>query len=135
MPTSIINLQLTPLEQRALDAARRGKATRHEYIGIAGTPAVCDIVVIHENGAAAVLISERPDNLGTSVTNAIEHLATQIRKRHLQSVASDSIRWLERYPGNTNAMRTESLDRVMLQWDISADRYRSPTWHPVALDP
>ncbi|WP_017161581.1 hypothetical protein [Xanthomonas phaseoli] len=121
--------ELTTLEQLAVVALRNGVATPYHYTSSTGFGSICNLVVTQNDGAAIVLLSERSDNAGISVTNFYEQLATLIREQHLPHVAPEAIAWLEHYPAD--AAFGETLDRVAVRWNSELGRYEEPRWQRV----
>ena len=95
------------------------------YDGYAG-PAKCDLLL--ESGTDRVLatISERDDNLGTSITNAIETIATQVMTA-MPGGDPDKVVWVERYP-----QTIESFTLVRLKWDDR--KARLPRWQHLGVE-
>jgi hypothetical protein len=95
-----------------------------------------------KDGSLTVVLSEIPENhAGTSITNAIEHVATDVLRGLLEhNVIADpnAIVWIEHYPdrqtlgyASADANDKENAptwDRVHLHWN--GERYCSPRWYP-----
>lgn len=72
---------------------------------------ICDIVIHRDkDGGATVLVCERPDNPGASVTNAAETIATRVATVYLADVRPELIRFVEHYPREGRI--PETFDRV-----------------------
>ncbi len=76
-----------------------------------------------ENKTAIVMLTELPDNPGTSVTNAYERVATIIRQTWLPDIAPEDIVWVEHYPAQGE--HAESFDLVVMEW---SGGYKTPNW-------
>jgi hypothetical protein len=81
----------------------------------------------------AVVLTELPDNPGTSVTNCVQQLATQLLPQVAQFSRPDpidprAILWLEHYDRSPQNSFPETWDLVHLDWDGA--RYHSPRWQP-----
>lgn len=124
--------ELDLLEQSALEKARSGAALVCRFVGLGGCEGICDFVVAVDGGRAVVLLSERADNRGTSITNWFENLATGIYRQHLSWLPPDSVKWLERYPAEARIGAKETLDRVHLEWD--GEVFKRPRWLHVDFD-
>jgi hypothetical protein len=61
------------------------------------------------DGRTVVIATERPDNPGTSVTNAAEELASQVCQRF--DIDPDKLVWIESYPADP-CPRCASLGKV-----------------------
>lgn len=122
--------ELDAFELEAIEAARQDCATVCNYTGVGGCACVCDLVIVQSTIGAVVLLSERPDNQGTSITKWYENLATEIYRARLGNLGAESIRWLERYPADHRIGVHETIDRVMLQWDGQV--FRSLQWQYIA---
>lgn len=82
---------------------------------------------------AVVVLSEYDENPGVSVTNAVEVIATKVKRAFLASVPHDQIIWVERYDkGGTRLVDDgttasgETFDLVRMDW--SDGTYRTPQW-------
>ena len=75
-----------------------------------------------------VIVTERDDNAGASVTNAWPELAAEIC-RQFRLAPSSRIQWIEHYPANQ--YRGETYDQVTMPWD--GQRFGGPGWK--SLDP
>jgi hypothetical protein len=103
----------------------------HTFTGLWNRPAKCRIRVYRlESGMTVVIATELPDNPGTTITNAAELLATEIRQRLV--TAGEAMVWIEHYQerGVVNGAPTiqETFDRVLFRWD--GNRYDDPQWLP-----
>jgi hypothetical protein len=93
-------------------------------------------VRIFDRGAQppVVVLTEIADNPGASVTNASEHIATELRSRH-SLLRSTSPIWIEHYNGESYTPGLFAPDRfgtISFAWDSNRDAYRSPDWRPLA---
>ena len=74
--------------------------TRFDFIGLWGCASHCRARLYSDASGVLVLLTERDDNDGTSVTNAIEELAMQLCDfYHLDGSATV---WVEHYPDGRN---------------------------------
>jgi hypothetical protein len=79
------------------DAMRRRAIRRFVFEGLHGCRSVSDLEVVPlPNDRTLLIASERPDNPGTSVTNAAEELASQACEK--LGIDPDKLVWIERYP-------------------------------------
>jgi hypothetical protein len=79
------------------------------------------------------MLTELPDNPGTSVTNYYEHIATELLPFVAmftlgEACSPDSIIWIEHYERPKGTPLPETWDRVWLKWN--GERYHSPVWEP-----
>jgi hypothetical protein len=74
-------------------------------------------IVEYDNGVCCVMMSERKDNKGASLTNACDRIAAEVYRTLLPGFPPDRIVWLEHYP----ARKTERahIDLVQFQSRIS----------------
>lgn len=129
--------ELTALEMTTLARVNAGFASRRiTYRGsMDGSEAVCDLHVfvnMPERSAAAVL-TEREDNPGRSVANAIELLAEQVYRDHLaELVPPERVAWIQR--DRALVSRRYGYERVRLSWQPHgrAVRFHTPTWQPLS---
>ncbi len=77
--------------------------TKFQYAGIGSCPSHCRLRVFKHDGGVVVIMTETSDNTGTSVTNAIEDVATLVCERFslnpLQTV------FIEHYPDSRTPTR------------------------------
>jgi len=112
------------------------------YRGLGGCAAACYVHIIKTGRLSpshCVVVSEIPQNHGTSVTNAADSLATQLlaskmARRHLLGVSPHDICWVEHYPPQPGNGRT--LDLVGLEWmerlpGTVRPGYRALQWRPI----
>lgn len=89
---------------------------------------VCDVFIMVEPGKTpVVIVTELEENTGTSVTNAIERIATGI---YLQFFARQfrwgDIRWIEHYKGRGG--ESESYTAVTFEGYWGNSGYHDPRW-------
>ena len=74
---------------------------RLHYLGYGRNPSHCGIRVYVVGDGMVVVISELPDNPGTSVTNAIEQIASELLPNLVGDPNRlDTITWIEHYPAS-----------------------------------
>jgi hypothetical protein len=97
----------------------------YEFKGIAGAESVCDYLVYTFNDLTYVVFTELNENKGTSITNVIEQLATEVYTEQLQLTAVEDVTFVEHYewPGD------EHYDIVALDWD--GEKFVHPKWRRV----
>jgi len=71
-----------------------------------------------------VVLTELPDNTGTSVTNCVEEIATQVYHTFLKGTPIEHIRWIEHYP--PRGKWEETFDEVTFDWD--GETFSHPRW-------
>lgn len=98
---------------------------KHQYKGYGGCDSVCGVDVIHtDTGETLVVLTELPENPGTSVTNMVEEIANQLVADQLASLRTRGLRWVERYPAQRG--RAETLDEVT--FTLREGRFTEPRW-------
>lgn len=103
------------------------------FTGDGGVASYCGIEIArHDVGGATVVLTERPDPPGTSVTNAIAALATRVRHDRLADLAPENVRWIEHDPARGS--RASTFDEVTLDWDPRARRYHLVRWRRLTPD-
>jgi hypothetical protein len=76
------------------------KIERFRFPGLYGCVAWCDLERVElTDGRVVVIVSEREDNPGVSVTNFAEELATILCHRY--SIEPKRLVWIEHYPAGT----------------------------------
>lgn len=73
----------------------RDRTIRLDYNGNFAAPSWCDVRIGKHMGPVVIVCAERDDNPGTSVTNAIEAIATKIAEDLLPSWPVDSLLFVE----------------------------------------
>ena len=116
----------------------------HAFRGPSGVRSACRVRLYlpDQEGEAlgdapVVIVSELPDNPGTSVTNAIEQLAAEVMDAHdLESVPV----FVEHYPPAATGGREETFDlvaedhhevREVVRGGVWRKELGSPTWKPL----
>lgn len=99
----------------------------YHYQGYGTHPSKCGLKILEKEGNIYVLFTELDDNPGTSVTNSIEMLATQIYNELFKDNNPKDITWMEHYPAY--GTYPASLDVVKMDWD--GERYISPSWRRI----
>lgn len=87
------------------------------FDGIGNCQSICDLeIVFADNDDVILIATEKTDNPGTSVTNALEDLIYQVVERY--NFDMEKIIWIEHYPPNyTSAGDNESFDLVQFVVD------------------
>lgn len=78
--------------------------------------------------APVVIVSELPNNPGTSVTNAIEKIAAEVMDAHRSSVGRAPV-FVEHYPPIVTGGRDETFDLVVFATYEVKDVMRGGIWH------
>jgi len=94
----------------------------YHYKGYHGCPSKCGLDIYVRGDRAIVVFTELPDNPGTSITNMIEVLATQIYHERLRKLSPENIKFIEHY-----LVPDEHYDRVELKW--TGLEYKNPAWN------
>ncbi len=111
---------------------------RHHYRGLHGCPSVCRIRVYRGSAGATIIIATElaGENRGTSITNAVEVLATEMERRHCPDPGERMI-WVEHYPAREPAGRRPACrEHFALVTFVRGDdgRLHSPHWRHVAAE-
>ena len=100
------------------------------YEGHDGVESVCDVLIEHGTSAILVTVTERVDNLGSSVTDYAEVIATQIAKT-MPSASMPAVRFVE-YHRCEGGTLTEAFDEVTFTW--GGREASSPLWRHLGVD-
>lgn len=101
---------------------------------------LCGVSIFQEGSPdmAVVVLTEFERNPGMSVTNAVDIIATKVKRAFLSGVPHENIIWVERYEakgskivGSTLTIG-ETFDLVTLSWIDNA--YAAPHWRPVGKE-
>jgi hypothetical protein len=79
---------------------------------------------------AIVILSELEENEGMSVTNLVEHLATDVYNKFLKEYLPEQITWIEHYPENAyrSIKNKISFSLVTLEWYGDRKAFYHPRW-------
>lgn len=102
------------------------------YKGFGRCESKCGVTIIDENGKKTVVLTELPDNPGTSITNFVEGIATLVHNQFLPDTPPESIRFIEHYPSESRGGDDETFDLVILKWD--GKQFRGPLWKPLPAE-
>ena len=102
---------------------------RLNYAGYHGCASWCDIQVERTGEDVLVVVSERDNNPGTSITNCAEVIATAIAAR-LRDVPVGRLRYLEHYPARPH--REAAICEVIFEW--SGRTAARPEWRHLGAD-
>jgi hypothetical protein len=87
----------------------------------------CDLQVYRDGDVAVVVVSEREDNPGSSITNSYGYLATGVWQK--LGLSFEQTTWIEHYGAASYEFAIdERLDWVTLERD--ANRLICPRWRP-----
>ncbi|MFA5790643.1 MAG: hypothetical protein WC976_06255 [Caldisericia bacterium] len=116
-----------------------------KYKGYGVHDSRCGVSIIDDGtGGKIVVLTELPDNPGTSVTNYVEGIATAVVHELLPNFPVYKIKWVEHYPDTAAlppVLGRETFDRVELEWDggrAAAEHvawrnlnFYNPKWSPM----
>lgn len=127
---------MNPLVSAAIDAARNGDV---HAVALPARGAYREsqfLVTVYsegEDGPVAVVLSESPDNIGCSVTMAIEDLASAVYSAHLDGIDPARVVWIENYW--FSARPTFDLVRLEYVPSLYGPRFFNPRWtqYPASL--
>jgi hypothetical protein len=109
----------------------------HAFRGPSGVRSACRVRLYLPDAAKAgealgdtpvVIISELPNNPGTSVTNAIEQLATEVMDAHDDLVLGRVPVFIEHYPPEATGGRKETFDLVIFGYHEVREVVRGGLW-------
>jgi hypothetical protein len=101
--------------------------TTFHFSGLSGYKSKCGLSFEQKNGSIYVIMTELPDNPGTSITNMSAALATDIYQLYLTQYSPETIVWIEHYI----YVAEESFDLVSYTWD--GIRYTKPKWKHIEI--
>ncbi|MBD3195327.1 MAG: hypothetical protein GF317_09745 [Candidatus Lokiarchaeota archaeon] len=95
------------------------------YKGFHGVLSKCGLRIFENQKRAVVVLIELPDNLGTSITNFYEDLATTIYHRKLKpkNIDIENITWVEHYIEGSI-----EYSLVELKYNKADRRFLEPEW-------
>ena len=99
--------------------------TRYEYKGYHGAPSVCGLEIRALKVGTLVVVTELPDNPGTSVTNMAENLATDVCRS--RKISPHKLLWVEHYPERGIDL-PETWDEVFFDFDWTNISFFNPRW-------
>jgi hypothetical protein len=99
------------------------------FAGFGKINSVCGVLILRHAKPVIVVLSEMPNNPGTSVTNRAEAIATLVRAKYLGTHLDPSaIRWIEHYPPGRGIDKDESFDWISFTWHPDINIYTDPKW-------
>lgn len=103
---------------------------RLNYKGLWHCDAVCGLDIIQYAGCYVVILTELPDNTGTSVTNYIENLADLLCGTNHELKRTDTI-WIEHYSAREE--HEETFDLVSFKI-LHNGKFESPRWTRISRE-
>lgn len=107
----------------------------YNYEGYHGVASKCGLKIYGDEERFVVIMTELPNNPGTSVTNRSEHIAMRVADMICHRYATASMRpvayttmWIEHYPADS--IRRATYNRV--RYTDKNREYTSPQWSPMA---
>lgn len=106
------------------------------YKGYHNCDSKCGVSIIGGDNDTTVVLTELPDNPGTSVTNFVEGIATAVVRELLPRFPIHKIKWVDHYFA-VKPLQPETFDNVKLDWDggrAVAERdgqFHNPEWSPM----
>ena len=98
---------------------------KYNYKGFDDCDSVCELRI----EGNVICVTEIDENLGTSITNVTEQLATQVcREKQIKDV---TLIWIEHYPEDTAVMLDEHFSLVQFNLDINGV-FSNPRWTPIS---
>ena len=109
----------------------------HAFRGTTGVRSACRVRLYLPDAAEpgdtlddapVVIVSELPDNPGTSVTNSIEKIAAEVMDAHSLAMGRVPV-FVEHYPSGATGGRDETFDLVVFANYEVRDIMRCGIWH------
>lgn len=102
--------------------------TLFSYPGSWGADSRCGLRLLTLYGHPTVILSELPDNPGTSVTNRAETIATQLLTDRLAGKEPTVFSWIEHYPPGRGVSPLESFDWLEFDYDRAGRSFTKAHW-------
>lgn len=105
-----------------------------DVAGYQNHPARIGVSLLEREGSALMVLTELPENEGTSVTNNVESYATEVYRRYLSHIASHKVLIVEHYPSHPDddpPRRTPAGDFDLVRLDYIGGQFRRPRWSPL----
>ena len=100
----------------------------YNYTGFLDSYCICDIEIIKN----LVIVTEMPENEGTSITNMAEHLATQVCQEF--DIDPKTLIWIEHYPQRGEWKQyPESYELVSFNLNTEGV-FSSPRWTEISKE-
>lgn len=98
------------------------------YFGHFHDPSTCYLQIFknNDNGHHIIVVTEMPDNKGTSVTNAIETLAQNITSEY----DINDFTWIEHYTSHSFNREEDTFDEATFE----GENYTRPKWERTSLE-
>jgi hypothetical protein len=135
---------LPKTDQSAIRKALAGDFAEYHYFGLGGAPSTCGVCYAFNDTAAgravACVVTELPDNPGTSVTNYAAQLATELYetlrdRMRVRKLQPDTIRFYECYPASRERGQM-SIGRIDFTIVHRLERtvFTAPSWQHIQTD-
>ena len=116
-----------------------------KYLGFWNCDSKCGVEIIKREDnpdSPVVVLTELPDNPGTSVTNMVEDIATMVYREFLSDYDPEKIVWIEHYPHEfyqkSFALRHKegigTYDLVKMKYIHKRGVYVQPDWIRLDVD-
>ena len=119
-----------------------------KYSGLRNCDSRCSIDVVELNNSPdriVVILTELPNNTGTSITMMIENIATKVYHKYLTKYDPDKIIWIEHYPPEyfkrvDPILKTQENEKygtykiVRMKYIKDNRAYADPEWVSISLD-
>ncbi|MFA5790690.1 MAG: hypothetical protein WC976_06490 [Caldisericia bacterium] len=111
------------------------------YKGLGSCQSKCGVTILDgTNNKKIVVLTELPDNPGTSVTNFAEGIASAVVRDLLPEALAYAIKWVEHYPSESRGGDEETFDNIEMEWDGGRGyverpgNFHNPKWSPMAKE-
>lgn len=103
------------------------------FSGFNGYKSFCYLAAKKEDDQLHILLihpdsNKEASSAGTSVTNAIEIIASELYKKYLNNFKPSDIHWYDYCRSNTYQGMPEKCDRVLLEYQY--EKFKNPDWTP-----
>lgn len=117
------------IRHNAQDAGSFSPSEDFEFIGYHGCSSRCGLTLLECDGDLLVILSELPDNPGTSVTNSAAIIANALRGRReiVRRHPVGKVYFVE-HTWRSHTGEADTWDLVMFHWDSGTQRYSNPKW-------
>lgn len=103
---------------------------KYRFVAPNGKRSFCGLEIYEESKKSRrVVLIEKIDNYGMSITNAAEELATEIFNKFLSDINPYKITWLEKYEKYEKYGKKDTVDQVIFEWE--KNRFINPAWRRI----
>ena len=104
---------------------------KYQFKGFGNCLSTCSVLITEYDNADFVLLIQNEDDVGTSITNACEHIVTLIRREY--KLDARTTKFFETYIYNWGEDE-KPIDGIFFYYDKEKDEFCNPVWRSLNED-